>query len=61
MVSINSAQGVSLLQGVVLLDRMWPCWNRCITVSVGFKILILPGVVATPLIPALGRQRQANF
>jgi hypothetical protein len=22
--------------------EVWPCWNRCVFVGVGFKILILP-------------------
>jgi hypothetical protein len=24
-----------------LLGWVWPCWSRCVTVGVGFKILIL--------------------
>jgi hypothetical protein len=35
MVCICSAQGVVLLEGV------GPCWNRCVTVGVGFKTFIL--------------------
>ena len=35
------AQGVALLGGVVLLEYLWPCWNRCTTVGMVFKIFIL--------------------
>jgi hypothetical protein len=41
MVCICSAQGVALLGGVALLEWMWPCWSRCVTVGVSFKTLIL--------------------
>jgi hypothetical protein len=27
--------------GVALLEWVWPCWSRYVTVSVGFKTLIL--------------------
>ena len=27
--------------GVVLLEEVWLCWSRCVTVGVGFKTLIL--------------------
>jgi hypothetical protein len=40
MVCICSAQGVALL-GVALLEWVWPCWSRCVTVGVDFKTLIL--------------------
>jgi hypothetical protein len=36
-----SAQGVALLGGVALLEWVWPCLSRCVTVGVGFKTLIL--------------------
>jgi hypothetical protein len=27
--------------GVALLEEVWPCWRKCVTVDVGFKTLIL--------------------
>jgi len=27
--------------GVALLEWVWPCWSRCVTVGVGFKTLTL--------------------
>jgi hypothetical protein len=33
--------GNALLEGMVLLEYVWPCWSRCIIVSVGFKTLLL--------------------
>jgi hypothetical protein len=41
MVCICSAQGAAPLEGMTLLEQMWPCWSRCVTVGVGFKTLIL--------------------
>jgi hypothetical protein len=40
MAYICLAQGVALLGGVALLEWVWPCWSRCVTVGVGNKILI---------------------
>jgi len=34
-------QGVALLGGVTLLELVWPCWSRCVTVGMGFKTLTL--------------------
>ena len=33
MVCICLAQGVALLGGMALLEEVWPCWIRCVTVS----------------------------
>jgi hypothetical protein len=41
MVYICLAQGMALLEGVALLEWVWPCWSRCVTVVVGYKTLIL--------------------
>ena len=41
MVCISLAQGVALLEGVVLLEWVWSRWCRCVSVGVGFKTLIL--------------------
>jgi hypothetical protein len=41
MVCICLTQRVALLGGVALLEQVWPCWSGCVTVDVGFKILIL--------------------
>jgi hypothetical protein len=30
---------VTLLGGVVLLEWVWPCWRKCVTVEVGFDAL----------------------
>jgi hypothetical protein len=27
--------------GVALLEWVWSCWSRCVTVGMGFKTLIL--------------------
>jgi hypothetical protein len=35
------AQGVALFGDVALLEWVWPCWSRCVTVGVGFKTFIL--------------------
>ena len=39
-VRVCSAQGVAALEGMALLEWMWPCWSECVTVGVGFKTLI---------------------
>ena len=41
MACICSAQGVAQLEGVALLEWVWPCWSGCVTVDVGFKALTL--------------------
>jgi hypothetical protein len=41
MVYICSAQGVTLLEGMGLLESVCPCRSRCVTVGVGYKTLIL--------------------
>ena len=41
MVRICSAPIVALLESVALLDYVWPFGSRCVTVGMGFKILIL--------------------
>ena len=41
MVCKSSAQGVALLEGMALLEWVWPFWSKCVTVGVGFKTLIL--------------------
>jgi hypothetical protein len=30
---------VALLRGVALMEWVWPCWRKCVTVGVGFVIL----------------------
>ena len=35
------AQEVGLLEGVALLELVWPCWSRRDIVDVSFKTLIL--------------------
>ena len=35
------AKGVALLAGVTLLEWVWPCWRKCVTVGVGFATLFL--------------------
>ena len=37
MVCICLAQEVELLEGVALLELVWPCWSRCVTVGLGYK------------------------
>jgi len=39
MVCICLAQGMALLEGVTLLEQMWPCWSRCGLVGVGVALL----------------------
>ena len=41
MACICLAKGVTLLEGVALLESVWPCCSRCVTVGVDFKTLIL--------------------
>jgi hypothetical protein len=41
MVYICLTKEVELLEGVALLEWVWPCWSRCVTVGVGYKSLIL--------------------
>jgi len=41
MVCTCLPQGVALFGGVALLEWMWPCWSKCVTVGVGFKTLLL--------------------
>ena len=41
-------QGVALLGGVALLEWVWPCWKKCVTVWVGFEVFCaqaLPSLV----------------
>jgi hypothetical protein len=33
------AQGVSLLEGVALLEEVWPCWRKCVSVLEDFEAL----------------------
>jgi len=40
-VRVCSAQGEAALEGMALLEWMWPCWSECVTVGVGYKTLIL--------------------
>jgi hypothetical protein len=42
---------MALLGGVALLEWMWPCWRKCVTVGVGFDILLL----------VLGRQSSSAY
>ena len=37
MVTIGP-QGVALLGGVALLEWVWPCWRKCVTVGAGFEV-----------------------
>jgi hypothetical protein len=37
MVFICLAQRVALLQGVVLLELVWPYRNRCVSVGMGIR------------------------
>ena len=30
--------GVALVGGVTLLEWVWPCWRKRVTVGVGFKV-----------------------
>ena len=39
-VSICLAQGVVLL-GMFLLEQVWPCWRKLITMGMGFETLLL--------------------
>ena len=32
------SQGMALLGGVALLEWVWPCWRKCVTVEVGFEV-----------------------
>ena len=41
VVWICLAQGGALLEGVALLEWVWPYWSRCVTVGMGFRTLIL--------------------
>jgi hypothetical protein len=41
MVCICLVQGVALLEDLALLEEVWPCWSRCITVGLGFNTLLL--------------------
>ena len=41
MVCICSAKGLAILECVALLEYVWPCGSRHVTVGVGFKTLIL--------------------
>ena len=41
MVCTCLAQGVALVEGMALLEYVWPCWSRCVIVGVGFKNLTL--------------------
>ena len=34
-------QGVVVLGGVALLEEVWLCWKKCVTVGVGFETLLL--------------------
>ena len=52
MVCICLAQGGALLQGVALLEWVWPCWSRCVTVDMGFKTLIPSCLEASILLAA---------
>ena len=31
-------QGMALLEGVALLEYVWPYWRKCITVEAGFEV-----------------------
>jgi hypothetical protein len=37
MVYISSAQGVSLLESMALLESVWPFWSRCGFVGIGMS------------------------
>jgi len=37
MVCICLAQGVALFGGVALLEQVWSCWSRCVTVGVALR------------------------
>jgi hypothetical protein len=41
VVCICLAQGVALLRGVALLEYLWPCLSRCVTVGMCFNTLVL--------------------
>jgi hypothetical protein len=41
MACICLLQGMTILEGLALLEWVWPSWSRCVTVDVGFKTLIL--------------------
>ena len=41
MACIWLAQGVALFGGETLLEYVWLCWSRCVTVNMGFKTLLL--------------------
>ena len=30
--------GVALLGGVALMEWIWACWRKCVTVGVGFEV-----------------------
>ena len=30
--------GVALLGGMALLEWVWPCWRKCVTVEAGFEV-----------------------
>jgi hypothetical protein len=40
MFCICLAQGMALLQGVTLLEKVWPC-SKCVTVGMGFRTFVL--------------------
>ena len=37
MVCVCLARGVTPFGGVALLEEVWPCWSRCVTVGVGLR------------------------
>ena len=48
-------RGVALLGGVALLEEVWPCWRKCVTVEVGFEVSYvqaLPSMEASLLLAA---------
>jgi hypothetical protein len=41
MVCICFTQGVALLGGEALVECVWPCWKRCVTVGMGIETHLL--------------------
>ena len=37
VINLQKLIGVALLGGMALLEWVWPCWRKCITLEVGFE------------------------
>ena len=43
---------MALLVGVALLEQVWSCWRKCVTVGVGFEVSYaeaMPSVAQSPI------------